>query len=313
MTQQPTEDDVLSWFTTLSNWGRWGADDERGTLNLITDDKRRQAASLVQIGRTLSLARDIRSGPRIQGPFGEAQRFMLSTGQGMADPARMSSPTARGRTDSAMEYVGLVAHGLSVTHLDSLAHVMWDGQIYGGRPAELVNSWHGATVCDVTASADGIVTRGVLLDVAHLRGVDRLDPAVGVLPEDLEEAERAQGVRVGSGDAVLLRTGCPSADVNPAARTGFHAACLPWFHEREAALIGCDVGQEVTPSGYPSMPNPVHIIGIVAMGLSLLDNCELEALHHQCLALGRYDFCLMVSPLRIKGVTGSPVNPLALL
>jgi kynurenine formamidase len=311
----PPEETVHGWMRELSNWGRWGDDDQRGTLNHIDDATRAAAARLVRTGRTVSLAWDI---DNTSGSFGAPQRYMLSTGEGMADPARVASPAARGRTRAALEYIGLVFHGVSVTHLDALSHIMWDGQMYGGRPAELVNAWHGAGACDVLGAADGIVTRGVLLDVADCRGDEWIEPGQGIFPEDLEAAEERQGVRVGRGDALLLRTGNAlrirrEGSTAGGARAGFHAACLPWLHEREVALIGADTAQEMIPSGYAEMPNPVHIVGIVAMGLWLLDNCDLEALAEACRRLGRFEFCFLLSPLRLQGVTGSPVNPLALL
>ncbi len=172
----------------------------------------------------------------------------------------------------------------------------------------------------MTALPDGVTTRGMLLDVARVRGVRWLEPGEGVFPDDLEAAEQLAGVRVEAGDAVLLRTGYgarklergPDA-VRAVGRAGWHAACLPWLHERDVALIGCDTAQDVHPSGYPSMRSPVHAIGIVAMGLWLLDNCNLEELAATCQRLGRHEFQLQLAPLRIAGATGSPVNPIALL
>jgi kynurenine formamidase len=315
----PLESEVLSWLSSLSNWERWGPDDQLGTLNYIGDDRRAAASSLIRSGRTLSLGWDIDNTQTVDKPFGTPQRFMLSTGQGMADDARMASPADRGRTSAALEYVGLVFHGVSVTHVDALAHIFWDGQMYGGRPAETVNSWHGATECDVRVARDGVLTRGVLLDVAGCRGGDWVPPGEGVFPEDLEAAERAQGVRVEPGDALLIRTGyglrrrIQGPDDPAVGRAGFHAACLPWLHERKVAMIGADTAQEMIPSGYPSLPNPVHIVGIVAMGLWLLDNCDLEGLTASCGERKQWDFCFVMAPLRMQGVTGSPVNPLAIL
>jgi kynurenine formamidase len=213
-----------------------------------------------------------------------------------------------------------VFHGYSVTHLDALSHYFWDGTMYNGRPAAKVTSAQGATVHAMSALPDGVTTRGVLLDVARVREVRWLEPGEGVFPDDLEAAEQLAGVRVEAGDAVLLRTGYGARkhergpdDVRAVGRAGWHAACLPWLHERDVALIGCDTAQDVHPSGYPSMRSPVHAIGIVAMGLWLLDNCDLEELAATCERLGRHEFQLQLAPLRIAGATGSPVNPIALL
>jgi kynurenine formamidase len=191
--------------------------------------------------------------------------------------------------------------------------------MYGGRPAGLVTRADGARHNAVTAAAQGIATRGVLLDVARLRGVDWLEPGEGVFPDELDAAEARAGVRVGRGDAVLLRTGYGRKKrergpdrVQDVGRAGWHAACLPWLRERDVALIGADTAQDVHPCGYPGFRSPVHAIGIVAMGLWLLDNCDLEPLAEACARAGRCEFMLQVNPLRLAGVTGSPVNPIAL-
>jgi kynurenine formamidase len=234
---------------------------------------------------------------------------MRGTGEGLpAEP----------RWGGASERVGFVFHGYAITHLDSLAHYFWDGRMYNGRPASLVTKADGATRNAVTAAGAGIITRGVLLDVASLRGVEWLEPGEGVFPEELERAEARAGVRAGPGDAVLLRTGYGAKKrrrgpdrVQETGRAGWHAACLPWLRERDVALIGADTAQDVHPCGYPSFRSPVHAIGIVAMGLWLLDNCDLEPLAELCRRLGRFEFMLQVTPLRLAGATGSPVNPIA--
>ena len=166
-----------------------------------------------------------------------------------------------------------------------------------------------------------MVTRGVLIDMPGLRGVDWLEPGTPVFPEDLEAAEERQGVRVESGDAVLLRTGSDTfrhqtgeiGELGGEIRqAGWHAACLPWFRERGVAYIGCDTAQDVMPSGYPNVFNPVHTCGLVAMGLWLLDNCDLSACAETAERLQQWDFQLSVCPIRFAGTTGSPVNPIAM-
>ena len=214
------------------------------------------------------------------------------------------------------ERLGFVFHGNTTTHLDAPCHVFWDGAMYNGRPHELVDATTGSAWAAVTAAANGIVTRGVLLDVARARGVSSFDPGQGVFPADLEEAERRQGVRVRSGDAVLLRTGYGRVRHEGGAATGFeqagwHASCLPWLHAREVALIGADTPQDVQPSGFDEVLMPVHAVGLVAMGLWLLDNCDLEACAATAVELGQWDFQLAVAPVRFAGTSGSPVNPIA--
>lgn len=317
--EAPTEADVLAYFEELSNWGRWGEDDALGTVNLVTPAKRVEAAGLVTEGITVSCAWDIDTAPRVDQSFGPPHRFMIATGQGLADPHRVARrPEGDERSAGAAEYLGLVYHGYSVTHVDALSHIFWDGRMYNDRPAELVTSPFGATEHAVTALRDGVLTRGVLLDVAALRDVPWLEPGDAVTPEELEGAEERQGVRVAEGDALVLRTGYGRKvrergpdDVGRVGRAGWHASCLPWLHERGVALIGCDTAQDAIPSGYEAVRNPIHAVGITAMGLWLLDNCDLEALATTCERLGRWAFHFTLAPLRWTGTTGSPTNPIA--
>ena len=316
MPTMPAEDEVLSWFDELSNWGRWGADDRLGTLNHVTAAERVAAAGLVQAGETVSCSWDIRTG-RQPGATVENQRYMLSTGLGLRDEGRRNL-LGEGRAGGAQEFIGMVFHGLDVTHLDSLAHIFWDGKMYGGVPASMVSDRQGAMVHDVLAVSDGVTTRGVLLDIARLRGVDSLAPDDHVHPEDLDAAADAAGVEVRPGDVVLMRTGEGGArraagkryNAN-APRSGFQAACLPWIHRRGVAMLASDVAQDPTPSGYRSVHMPIHMVGIVAMGLWLIDNCQLEDLADTCNRLGRWEFQFTLAPIRFQGVTGSPVNPIA--
>jgi kynurenine formamidase len=190
--------------------------------------------------------------------------------------------------------------------------------MYGGVPASLVSDRQGALKHDVLAVAQGVTTRGVLLDIARLRGVDVLAADDHIYPADLEAAEQAAGVRLEAGDVLLVRTGEGGARIsegrayNPnKPRAGFQAACLPWLHERGIAMIGSDVAQDPTPTGYRTVNMPIHMVGIVAMGLWLIDNCQLEDLAATCARLGRWEFQFALAPIRFQGVTGSPTNPLA--
>jgi kynurenine formamidase len=238
---------------------------------------------------------------------------MTSSGDGWAE-----KPTAPDSLQSAGDFIGLAFHGFAVTHVDSLCHIFRDGRMYNGHSSSNVSTASGASIQSVDAIRDGIVGRGVLLDIARLRGVDWLDPAEGVLPEDLDAAEAAAGVRVGPGDIVLCRFGTvamrnahgPSKGVFER-RPGLHAACCPWLHERQVAALGSDSAQDLYPSGYARLRAPLHQVGIVAMGLTLVDNCDLEALGTVCAELGRWEFLLTIGALRIERGTGSPVNPIA--
>ena len=307
----PSEAKVLTWFERYSNWGRWGAEDRNGTLNHLSDERRLAAAQLVSEGTSVSCAWEITTEPSVDQRFGTPTRSMLSTGESVVG--------AGPRWAGASERIELAFHGYSVTHLDSLAHYFWDGRMYNGRSAALVTESEGAQQLAVTDQPAGIVGRGVLLDVAHRRGVDWLEPGEGVLPSELDAVASAQGVELRPGDIVLLRTGYGSKrrsqgpdDVAAIGRAGWHVACIPWLYDHDVAAIGCDTAQDVHPSGYDSIRSPVHAIGIVAMGLWLIDNCDLEPLTQTCRTLDRWDFLLTVSPLRIEGATGSPVNPIAM-
>jgi kynurenine formamidase len=324
---EPSGAEVLDYFNSLSNWGRWGDDDERGTLNLITPEKMASAATLVRHGVAVSCARPLDLTDN--DPISQPHRYFTLTGEGLSDPdrvPRVPGTPAHPRWNCAQEYIGLVYHGAAPTHLDALSHMFWDGKMYNNRPAALVNSVSGATSHGVEVCPDGINTRGVLLDIPRARGIDWLEPGDGVTPDDLEAAEQSQGVRVEPGDAVLLRTGHTrrARAMFPDRRAegdwsevqaGWNASCLPWLHERGVALIAADNMQDQKPSGYEeqNLEVPIHAVGLVAMGLWLLDNCDLERLAQECERYSRWEFYLSVSPLRMPGCTGSPVNPIAIL
>ncbi len=304
MTTIPTEDELRGYIDSLSNWGRWGPDDQLGTLNLVTPEKTAKAAVLVREGRSVTCARPLVAEPSqdMRIPF---LHFMMRSGDG-AD-----RPGAGGSGD----FFGVAYHGSTVTHLDSICHMFWDGKMYNGHPASLVTTSEGATAESIELLHDGVVSRGVLLDVARLRGVDWMEPGEGVMPDDLESAERAAGLRVEEGDILLIRTGNykrrltlgPTADGGP----GPQAAILPWLRERGVALLGSDTPNDPFPMQYPNFGLPIHHVGIVAMGLWLLDNANLEDLSQACAELNRWEFLLTLGPLRIHNGTGSPVNPIA--
>ncbi len=301
----PTEEEVLGWMTTLSNWGRWGPDDELGTLNLITQQKRAQAGSLVREGISVTCSRlivpeaaaDVTSIPPLH--------YMIRTGES----APSSGP------GGSSDFIGLSFHGLTITHLDSLCHQFWDGKMYNGKPASMVTADEKATAGAIDQAQNGIVTRGVLLDITAVKGKDWLEAGEGVFTEDLEAAEEAQGVHLEEGDALLLRLGWykrrQELGAPEAGRPGLHAETLPWLHRRGISIIAADASQDADPSGYPNLGLPIHRVGIVAMGLWLIDAANFEELVQVCRRLNRWEFMFTVAPLRFKNATGSPVNPLA--
>jgi kynurenine formamidase len=309
MSGAPPEAEALGWFDQLSNWGRWGPDDEAGTLNLIDAAAVRRGVACAVDGCAVSLALDVvntlQPGDLVHGA---PHRFMVRTGRDRGS-----------RLDAAAEFLGMVFHGPNITHLDALCHTSWDGKLYNGRSPAEINVESGAQALDVTAASKGIVTRGVLFDVAHDRGVEWLPHGTAVEPEELEAFEERHGVRVGPGDAVLLRTGhgryrrVHGAVPMSQEMAGWSPSVLPWFKSRDVALAGSDGWNEATPNGYADLVLPVHAVGQVALGLWLLDNCDLERLSSECEASGRYEFLFSIAPLRVRGGTGSPVNPLAVL
>ena len=316
----PTEAELIGYFDELSNWGRWGDHDELGTLNLITDEHRRRAAGLIHTGRSVSCAWDIDTSTQPDDGGGTPRRLMVTTGQGLADPARGRAlgREALPRGASASEYWFLHPHGYRLTHLDGLSHIFWDGRMYNNRPAELVTSALGATELDLTPTRDGIITRAILVDAAAHRGVDWIEPGDGVRRAEVEEILRGHDLTVGPGDALLLRTGYGAKvrrqgrdHVIRDGRSGWHADCLPWLRANDIALVAADTAQDIGPSGYPAFSHPIHTIGIVAMGLWLVDNCDLEAIARTCRELNRWEFALTVAPIAFVGATCSPVNPLA--
>ncbi len=312
MSELPSEAEVLGYAKTLSNWGRWGADDQLGTLNLITDVKRREAMAVATRGRVVSLAWDIDSQPPGSDVKLPPQRYMIRTGQGALEGEHPE------RQIAAAEFIGLIYHGRRITHLDAPSHIHWNGRMYNDQPSWLVNSEHGATRNSVTVARDGIVTRALLVDAPRHRGVRWLEPGEAVHRTELEAILAAQRVEPREGDALLLRTGYGRSRTEQGPKwegqqAGWGASCLPFFHERGISVLGCDTSGEAHPSGYKGFRGPIHGIGIAAIGLWLLDNANLEPLASVCAELGTWEFALVLAPLPFVGATGSPMNPLALL
>ncbi len=308
---RPSQDDLLQWLhSDLNNWGRWGDDDERGTLNHLSNQTTLDALSLVQEGATVSCARAVGFEAAVDVPR-PPQHYMIGSG----DVYRAGEGPDR---QVAIDYFGLVFHGHTVTHIDSLAHFFWDGRAYNGRPSSVVTVADGATELDVTAAVGGIVTRGVLVDAPMLRGVRYIERGDGVGMDDINSAEERCGFKVREGDVLLLRTGqlgmreeLGPVDAYVAGSSGPLPEILPFMHERGVAVMGSDTGNDVQPTRYERFSNPVHQVGIVGMGLWILDNAWLDDLATACAERGRWEFLINILPLRLPTVTGSPVNPIA--
>lgn len=297
-----TRADVRAYLQARRNWTRWGADDERGALNLVTAEKRVQAAGLVRSGRIVSLGRDI---PKLPGPANPepAQHFMRT----------------RYRSDHgiAADYYGLVFHGFQTTHLDALCHIWDEDGLWGGRDPRDALTSEGSTWAGIEHWGDGIVTRGVLLDVPRHRGTMYVDLDAPVHGSELEDICRSQGLELTPGDGIAVYCGRERFEAaNPAwrphvdARPGLHASCLAFLRERDIAVL-CWDQLDASPDSY-GMPWGVHA-ALPAFGIAMVDNCRLQPLADACAAEQRYEFMLSIAPLTMTGGTGSPVNPLALL
>jgi len=216
------------------------------------------------------------------------------------------------------DYFALASHGYSTSHIDALCHIFHEGKMYNGYSAETVTA-HGAGKLGIHHLRSGVITRGFLVDVPKLRGVEAMEPGEPIFPEELEAAETAAEVKVQRGDALLVRTGrwrwreSHGPWSPPDGMAGLDASCLAWLHEREVAALGSDGISDVWPSRIDNVPMPIHTVAIVAMGLHLLDNLDLDELSLACAAAARPVFLLMVAPLVLTRGTASPVNPIAVL
>jgi kynurenine formamidase len=286
----------------LSNWGRWGAQDQLGAVNLITPEVRRRAAALVKEGFSISLSRDTDSvkAPDNGRPFG---RQMISTG---TDPNPMF----------ATDTYTMSHHGASLTHMDALSHMVYQGKLYNGYPQDQVNSG-GAHQLAVNAYKQGLFSRGILMDIPRLKGVKYLELSTPIYPADLDAWEKKSGIKVRSGDIVFVRTGrwARRAEKGPwdtdKTSAGLHVSSVRWLKQRDIAVLGSDVHAELMPSPVPGIAYPVHQLVLIAMGVPMLDNCDLEALSEAAASRGRWEFLLTAAPLSVPLGTGSALNPIA--
>lgn len=291
-------------YEAVRNWGRWGAGDERGTLNLLTSDVVAAAAALAREGRSVSLAHDldVQAGPDNTKP---ALHYMSQLSDVDAAEPKVN-----------LDFVGVDYHGKSVTHLDALCHCEFHGRMYGDVDPAVVTS-RGSAFGSVLTTAHGIVGRGVLLDVPRFRDVDWLEPGTAVTADELQEVAAAQSVEVRRGDIVLVRTGIRRRREALGAwdpsnfSAGLHATAMRWLHEREVAVLGSDGDNDARPSPVEGVVSPVHALALVAMGLPLVDNMNLEDVAPVCEELRRWEFLWVLAPLRIPQGTGSPANPIA--
>jgi kynurenine formamidase len=300
---QPVDKAALErWMQELSNWGRWGKDDQLGTVNLITPAKRKAAAALVKEGYSVSLSSDAETSKSADNefPFGHQ---MIATGND-ANPM------------FGMDVYSTRYHGKVLTHMDALSHMFYQGKLYNGYSASQVNR-DGAQQLSVNAYKNGLMSRGILMDIPALKGVKYLDLSTPIYPADLDAWEKKAGLKVGSGDIVFIRTGrwARRREKGPwnteLAAAGMHPSCARWFHERDVAMVGSDTHGELMPSPVPGVPFPIHQLLLIAMGTPLFDNCDLEPLSAAAASRHRWEFLLTAAPLAVPKGTGSPLNPIA--
>jgi kynurenine formamidase len=299
-------------FESVKNWGRWGPDDELGTLNFLTPERVADAARLVRSGRQVSMALPINTiaGPDNPNP---AIHFMSLMHDIPVGPAGLSF---------AMCFLGMASHGDAHTHIDALNHIGYRGQLYNGKPTSTLTS-RGSAWGSIAAYKDGIVGRGVLLDAAHHRGIPWLEPGEAVDRAELDAIEQAEGVHLGEGDIMVFRTGHHARrlalgpwrnDPPPdgEGKAGLAVDTVPWMHERRIAAFLPDGDGETIPSNVENIPYPIHPLQQTAMGLCISDSLQFEDLAAACDAEGRWEFLVVGLPLRLPGATGSPWNPIAI-
>ncbi len=305
-----------------SNWGRWGPEDEKGTLNLVTPEMVVAAAGLVKQGKVISMALPYDDAGPQNGGLGRFNPIHLMIRDGADVVAGTSIRDFYGGVDKHFRGTDdiIIMPLQSGTQWDAFGHVVFEGKIYNGYGAEWVSS-KGALKGDVANAADGMVGRGVLLDVARALGVDWLEPGHAVGRDDLERAEAHAGITVGSGDFVFVRTGAMAAaraagawgDYAGGEAPGLGLDSVDWVGERDVAAIAADTwGLEVRPNETPDVAQPLHIVFIVHMGLWLGEIFDLDPLAEDCAADGAYEFLFCGPPLPFTRAVGSPLNPMAI-
>jgi kynurenine formamidase len=315
----PLPDHLEAIRAKVSNWGRWGDDDQLGTGNLLTPEAAQRGAAAVRSGRRFSLAVNLDlNGPQVGQPARRMNAFLTLTTQNERDPA---APGMWAGTDDLVTMS--TAAG---THIDCLSHITYDDLMYNGFPASNVTASAGAITCGAETLPE-IVTRGVLLDVARVKGVDGLDevdPAYAITGDDLDDAARRAGVEVQSGDAVLVRTGFMRhfkagkrrlyASGDQYRIPGLSMYSVEWMHDHDVAAAFVDTyAYEVFPPSSPDWSDTlaVHMLQIRDMGLIQGQNWDLEALAADCGADGQHDMLLLAAPEPITGASSTPVNPVA--
>jgi kynurenine formamidase len=316
----PSEAEVRGYLDSLSNWNRWGSSDTLGTLNLLTRAKTLAAVRLVQDGKsvTCSLPVTYEEHPDNPDPETGTEEYLEVPRHTMIRSGTDIDPTSEREIGTSDQFT-IAPHGLRVTHLDAPCHTILRGCMYNGISAALVTR-EGAKTGNIEEVRNGIVGRGVLFDVPLARGVDFLPEDGAVFPEDLERCEEIAGIRAEPGDILIVRTGFRAYNrlgpvTGPSRRPrwpGLQARCLPWLRERDIAVLATDSAADVRPHGYDNLGLPIHTVGMWAMGMWILDNCDLEKLSTECASRKRWHFLFVIAPIYLTDATGAPANPLAI-
>ena len=285
----------------VNNWGRWGSDDELGTINFISNKTRIDAARLVTSGESISLALNL-----------DKEKSQLNPNPLVHDLQVVDFGGDTWAVDTyAMNY-----HGYAYSHIDALCHLIYDNKMYNNYSKELVTPF-GTEKLGIQNMSDGILSRGIIVDIPRLKGQEYLEPGTYIMPEDLEAWEDKTGVSIGKGDVLLIRTGwrVKEAQDGPWNYTelaaGLHPSVVPWLHQKEVAALGSDGASERYPSGLDRSQSPIHFLVIFGMGMPILDNLDLEQLSAYAENNNRYEFMFTAAPLKVAGGTGSPLNPIA--
>ncbi len=294
-------------YERLRGQARWGPGDRRGALNHITAQRLAAAAAEVRAGRTITLAAPL-AGSAPDNPEPGARHMKRLP----AEPSDVPGLAF------AADQITMNVHGDVDSHIDALCHVSYAGTLYNGVPSGVVTS-RGAAELSIDDARDGIVGRGVLLDIPRLRGAPWLEPGDHVTAAELAAAEQAQRVRVGPGDLLFVRFGHRRrrGELGPwdvaRSRAGLHPGAVEYLAERQVAALGSDSNSDTAPSLVDGVAFPVHVLAINALGLYMLDYLQFDDLVPACEAAGRWSFLCVIAPLRLPGGTGSPVNPIAIL
>jgi kynurenine formamidase len=291
--------DIEQLMKSLSNWGRWGKDDQKGTINYITAQTRLSAAQLVQEGFAVSLGRNA---DKVKSPNNSR-------------PYEHQIKAAKENQQWNSDSIKVAYHGHAHTHIDALCHKLYQGKLYNGFSYKEITD-KGAAKNSIMQLKDGIFTRAVLFDIPLLKSKEYLADGEAIYPADLDAWEKKTGVKVSQGDIVLVRTGYwlnrKANGPHKGRLPGLHASCLKWFHDRKIAMLGTDIALDVVPSQVPGASQPVHQIALVAMGMPILDCADLGKVSIEAAKRKRWTFLLTFSTLRVEGATGSPVNPIAI-